>query len=118
MTMCQFCHRYFFPRPQVKSPRACSSPECQRKRQRLNEHEWHERHRGIYDKSYHRVKKILRKRRVRVFLDQLKRAIDTGARFTGVLFDLPAMMSSLEGLFMGLGIRQINKLCNPGKTGV
>jgi uncharacterized protein YhaN len=46
---CRFCRRWFRPDPRLKErQRACSSTECQEKRQAANQQSWLEQHPGYF----------------------------------------------------------------------
>ena len=111
--MCEFCHNEFQPRPQVHNPRACSKSSCQKARQQSNEREWHQRHRGIYDRSYRRSKKKIRLRKLFQLVQILLDCFATGAMVKGVCFDLARLRDVLAKFFLSLGIQRANKFWKP-----
>ena len=111
---CEFCLKNFTPRPQVKTPRACSN--CQRLRQRSNERDWHRRNQGLYDAKYHQSQRIQRHQYLKKCVEKIIRFCQAGSR----LFEEPVSISSLKQImlpfFIQLGVRAANKLWLSEKT--
>jgi hypothetical protein len=110
MKTCQYCQTIFQPRAQVKNPKACSSPSCQRKRQRDNERCWHDMQRGRYDSKYHKNKKKQRFQRITSFTRNFLAALRIGTSLLELRLDLSRIETEIVNLFSQLGIRAINKL--------
>ena len=110
MNKCEFCNDIFKPRPQVKNPRACDKPECQQKRQSLNEKEWREKNQGLYDGKYHSVKRVERKKTLDKLSDQVFQCIKVGKEFLNQKLNLELVNVFLVDFFHNLGIRCANKL--------
>jgi hypothetical protein len=107
MCNCEFCHTQFYPRPQVKCPRAC--PACQLQRQRDNEKDWRNRNPRYSDPSYHRV---CRRERIRVLRERacaLVKCLKIGGDMTGVALAIDFLTADLVEFVIGLGIRRVNK---------
>ncbi len=114
MKICQFCGAQYTPRPQVKNPRACSNPSCQRARQKANENDWHSRNQGLYDANYHNVKRKVRIAWIRDFLRDLMGSLARGLLLNGQKVEEWASFVELfEGFFLGLGIKRLNKFWKP-----
>ncbi len=109
MYRCEFCHCQFASRPQVKRPRACPEPECQRRRQRTNEREWRERHVGYADAKYHSVRREQRHRRIGAILEVLMKCISVGKDLLGMKIITEEFKEFLARFLLQLGVRQINK---------
>jgi hypothetical protein len=109
MHACEFCLSDFEARPQVKSPRACPKPDCQRKRQRANERAWHERNPVYSDVKYHQAKREERVNRILAVVAALKRCLEVGGSLLGLSFKPAEFAPALERWFLRLGVRQINK---------
>lgn len=107
MHQCEFCNASFNPRPQVKRPRACTN--CQPIRQRQNEREWHDRHRGLYDKKYHQLKKLKRAKALLNYSQEILQWLEVGVRFFGKELNLKSFEFLFSKFFASLGIRQVNK---------
>jgi hypothetical protein len=112
MCTCEFCTNLYEPRSQVKYPRACNRKDCQRRRQRTNEKDWHNlpENKRLYDAKYYYDRKeknrgILRKRVVFT-----AKAIEVGCRFFDEEVAHEAIESFLNQFFTSIGLRQINKL--------
>jgi hypothetical protein len=106
---CEFCGDRFQARPQVKNPRACSKSSCQQKRQRSNELEWRQRNPSEFDSLYHKVCKDAREKQIREIAKDLKRCLETGARFIGKTLSESFLEEGLFQFLTYLGIRKINK---------
>lgn len=109
MNDCEFCHRSYRARPQVKNPRACRDSACQSARQRSNEKDWLNRQGGVYDRQYHRHQKIGRLGRLKAFVDELLRCLDKGALLLGSGLNLDELSKEIRQIFFTLGIRRLNK---------
>lgn len=109
MHQCEFCRASFYPRPQVKNPRACLRSECQRKRQRSNELEWRKAHSTQSDPQYHRIRKLARLKQLRALSEWIGRCVETGARFLKKSFSFESTHELLLQFLVSLGIRKINK---------
>ena len=109
MSVCEFCEALFSPRPQVKNPRACSNDCCQKKRQRLNEKTWRERHPELYGKEYFAGQKETRARVLEGLAAIVSSCFKTGAILIGVDMDWTAVRKEFENLFLQLGLRRVNK---------
>jgi len=110
MHECTICHNQFSPRPQVKTPKACANPSCQKTRQKLNEKSWRERNQGLYDGLYHRTKRSVRLKKLSRFSDQLSKCLQMGIAMLGLAIDFKLMESFFQRFLAGLGIRLANKL--------
>lgn len=110
MHTCKYCNKPFYPRPQVKNPKACNNPECQKKRQRENERVWHSKNKAKFDAAYHRVKRKIRNKAIlKVFLFLIE-ALRVGLTMYAKTLDTEAFENTFKGWFLKLGLRQINKL--------
>ena len=109
---CTFCNEIFTPRPQVKSPKACSNPKCQRARQKSNEIAWKERNRPNHDATYHRIRRGLRVKKLREMISLLVAAMCVGGRLNNFAFNVLAMTEFLVRVVTELGSRRANKLWN------
>ena len=109
MRCCEFCHDEFESRPQVKKPRACGKPECQRLRQRANERTWHERNPMYSDAKYHEDQRRLRKSRIQRLAVTLQRCLQVGRDLLGLTLAADKFAEILEVFLLRLGVRQINK---------
>lgn len=109
---CKFCKKQFIPRPQTRNPTACDNPECQRKRQRQNEIDWHEQNKNLYGLEYHRIKK---QQRLKTLIDLRKifmKAIKAGMELLGIRLNFDCLNLCIQKFFVNLGIRSVNKLWN------
>lgn len=113
MNDCEFCNKSFKAHPQVRNPRACSEATCQAARQRSNEKDWHSRHANLYDRRYHRHKKIARLRRLKALVDELLSCLEKGALLLGLALKVDATAGQLRLIFSALGVRRLNKLWKP-----
>ena len=109
MHACEFCLSKFDCRPQVKNPRACLKPDCQRLRQRANEREWHERNPKYLDNEYHRSQREVRLKRILAITTLLKKCMSIGRDLLGIRFNADEIAAFLERWLLDLGLRQINK---------
>jgi hypothetical protein len=109
MCRCEFCHCEFEGRPQVKHPRACPKPECQRLRQRTNEREWRERHEGYADARYHSIRRDQRKQRIEAIVEILTKCLSVGKDLLGMKIATEEFKHFLAQFLLRLGVRQINK---------
>ena len=109
MHCCEFCLVEYEVRPQVKKPRACQKPECQGKRQRLNEREWRDRHRGLYDANYYEVMRERRTERIQSIATSFQKCIQIGVNLTGMDLRMVEFRVVFERFLLRLGVRQINK---------
>lgn len=110
MHCCEFCVSEYEARPQVKNPRACQKPECQRERQRVNEREWHERHPGLYSNAvYHAAKRQQRIRQIQSIAAAFQKCFQVGVSVCGVKIAMAEFCEIFERFFLRLGLRQINK---------
>jgi hypothetical protein len=104
---CEFCYTEFKPRPQVKSPRACSA--CQRARQRDNEYNWRKRNPKYSSAQYHELRRNQRNERLKAIALDLSQCIRIGKELTGVKVEMAVLGAALTQFLVGLGIRRINK---------
>ncbi len=111
MHNCNYCHKPFVPRPQVKFPKACNQLNCQKKRQRDNERSWHARRAEKYDHKYHNNRRKYREKLIESYLRKLLEALRVGLLFWGYDFSQERWMDFLRRPFQRLGLRRINKLC-------
>ena len=109
MHTCEFCLSKFDCRPQVKNPRACLKPECQRQRQRANEREWKERNPKYLNAKYHQAKREVREKRIQQVAAVLKKCLSIGRDLLGRTFELERIAAFLERWLLDLGMRQINQ---------
>ncbi len=111
MRNCEFCNATFQPRPQVKRPRACASPECQKKRQSRNEKDWRDRHGEDSAPFDFKAWRSEKKKRLEHLAKDLSDLLKKGATFMGRgLFDQDLLGEILlQGLYK-LGLRAANKL--------
>jgi hypothetical protein len=109
MHACEFCLTNFECRPQVKSPRACLKPECQRLRQRANEREWRDSNPKYLDKKYHQCQREGREKRIVAITEALKRCLSVGRDLLGLKFKADEIATFLKRWLLDLGMRQINK---------
>ena len=107
---CEFCSVTFHPRPQVKKPRACGRPDCQRKRQRSNELAWRERNGTLSDPKYHRAQKQVRLKRLQQLAEVFSRCFKTGALFLNETLSSVPIQGLLLEFLLALGVRRINKV--------
>lgn len=110
MHNCNYCHKPFVPRPQVKFPKACKQLNCQKKRQRDNERAWHARCGGKFDRKYHNNRRKYRKKLIETYLRKLLEALKAGLLFLGYSFSEGQWVGFLQEPFRRLGLRRINKL--------
>jgi hypothetical protein len=114
MGCCEFCHEEYKHRPQVKNPRACAKPECQKLRQQANEREWRDRNPGFWDAEYHEAQRDVRRKRIQAIAEILKRCLQVGRDLLGLQFGAADLGDFLERSLLELGVRQINKFWNAG----
>jgi len=110
MCTCAYCHKSFTPRPQVKNPRACSTRDCQKKRQRDNEKAWRINNKGLYGRDYHNSQKQSRIREIRSKSASILRALKIGYDFLGGNLDWVHFEVKVFQFFVSLGLRRLNKL--------
>jgi hypothetical protein len=108
MHCCNYCSAIFFPRPQVKQPKAC--PKCQAKRQRENEKAWRIKNKDRFGAVYAKTQKELRKERLLEIADVMAEGLLTGLRFKGKSINLKETAESLFQWLLFIGIRRVNKL--------
>ena len=107
--ICEFCKEKFTPRAQVKNPRACNKRSCQRKRQKINEKEWRERNKGLYDKKYHNIMKQKRKERLLEYSGKLLELIEIGRIYLDEKLKIENISEYIFNFFIKLGIRKVKK---------
>ena len=114
MCICKYCNTSYSPRAQVKNPKACNKRECQEKRQRENEKNWHEKHNDLYSKNkkYHQEKRVYRHERINEIIKLFMKALLAGLTFCNEKIDRSTFDSLIINYFRDLGIRQINKFWN------
>ena len=110
MHRCIYCECEFNSRVQVKNPIACSNSECQKKRQRDNERDWHEKQRARFDGSYHQARRKARKAIILAMVQKIVKAIKIGFTLTGQELDSHLFQDFLEKALPALGLRRANKL--------
>lgn len=108
--ICEFCKEEFTPRAQVKNPRACCKKSCQRKRQKINEKEWRDRNKGLYDKKYHNVMKQKRIEKLREYSKKLIKLIEIGQSYFDEALRIENFKDYIFKFFIKLGIRKVKKL--------
>ena len=108
--VCEFCSDIFYPRPQTKKPRACSRDCCQRKRQTQNQETWRARERPYFPPSYHRQKRLERKRKCREIAETIVDLIEVGARLRDRKIEPAKILESLQTFLNFLGWRVAKKL--------
>lgn len=113
MHHCTYCNCKINSRPQVKNPKACLHPKCQKERQRDNERLWHEKQRGKFNAEYHKKQRKLRKSAISGMLEKIVKALNNGFLLIGQRFDKDSFKDLFRQFLMGLGLRRANKLC-PG----
>jgi len=106
---CEFCTANFFPRPQVKNPRACERSDCQKKRQRSNELAWRARNHALSDPKYHRLRKLARLKLLKQACETLLRYLNTGATIFGQAVMLEEVRLFFFQFLVSLGVRRVNK---------
>ena len=111
--VCEFCSLDFNPRPQVKTPRACSHSRCQDARQKANEKAWREQNNGPYDGAYHTAKRSLRAAKLKGMLTAFMDALKVGSRMRGLDIQVEKFETFLRQAFLELGSRRANKLWTP-----
>lgn len=116
MHLCIYCKCKFNSRPQVKNPKACLKPACQKKRQRDNERLWHENQRHKFDKKYHNKRRKERKSALSGMLDKIVSAIKIGFTFTAQGFDTDLFQVMLGKFLSAMGLRRANKLWSDVNT--
>jgi len=102
----------FYPRPQVKNPRACN--KCQGKRQQANEREWRERNKQhLPNKHYHRLRRLLRIKKLKDLAAYLSHCLEVGMRFANLkgleTVGLKDLAEYFSQFLHNLGIRAANK---------
>jgi len=106
---CEFCGVSFKPRSQVKKPRACAQPVCQKKRQRSNELACRQKDGPQRDSDYHRVCKAVRLQKLKEISKRVTACIHTGA----IYLKEKVLDEFLQDFFLqfliGVGIRKVNK---------
>ena len=109
---CNFCDTEYSPRPQVKSPRACSKMSCQNQRQRSNEREWRQKNGGKYGSEYFRKwRKQSHQRKNRLAVELLE-SLKVGMTLRGRQeFDFGIFREFIGDFLGSLGMRSANKLC-------
>jgi hypothetical protein len=116
MTKCEFCPKFFTPRPETKKARACNNRECQRKRQRLNEKEWRISHKAECGDSGAQYYRAYRSKRLEFFVglvERILKALRVGCTFLHESFSVDEFQEFLIRFLTQLGIRRANKLCPP-----
>lgn len=108
MRNCEFCHTEFYPRPQVKKPRAC--PCCQVQRQRSNEKDWRNRNPKYSMAMYHEIMRRKRERKIRAVTEALSDCIKVGREMSGLKFESKELAALLSEFIVGLGVRRLNSL--------
>lgn len=108
---CNYCHAIYTPRPQVKNPKACNKPICQKKRQSANELDWQRKNKNLYDKKYHQIKRSKRLKEVDLIVNIIWQSLLTGLRFHG--FSLNSNAHFFTQIIASIGLRQLNKLYFP-----
>ena len=116
MTKCEFCQKFFTPRPQTKKARACNERECQNKRQRLNEKEWKNNNKGDYGAKYYARYRKGRLREILELVERIIAALRVGATALHEEFSIDKFKEILVPLLSRLGIRSANKLWQSGKA--
>ena len=111
MAKCEFCEKSFTPRPQTKKARACDERECQIKRQRLNEKEWKDRHKGEYGAKFYRDYRVERLEVISELVERVLRVLRIGCTALHENFSFEDFRKALIPFFLRLGIRCANKLC-------
>ena len=107
--LCQFCNLEFNPRPQVKHPRACGSSLCQGERQRTNEKDWRNLQSKTGSGRYDAVQRGLRNSAIKAIVAEILKCLGIGRRITGLPEFRPELSGFFTKIFLGLGIREINK---------
>jgi hypothetical protein len=108
MHKCDFCHRMFTARPQVKVPKACS--QCQAIRRKTNQKAWHFKHKSGFDIQYHRSQKALRKQQLKAMCDVLCHALEVGLLFEGKKLNRSLAEDIFLKFLQELGVRRVNNL--------
>lgn len=116
MTKCEFCPKFFIPRPQTKKARACGDRECQDQRQSLNEKEWRNKHKGDYGAEYYCEYRMDRLRYFRGLVERILKALRAGCTLLGESFSIEDFKEDLIPFLSRLGIRRANKLCPTGEA--
>ena len=109
MHCCEFCLSEYPVRPQVINPRACTNPECQLKRQRLNEREWRLRHPELRGTRYHSIRRQQRAQRILALAAILRRCLQVGVDLLGIQIGMDSFLEILQGFLIKTGVRRINK---------
>lgn len=115
MRTCIFCNTEYLPRAQVKNPKACSNPDCQKKRQGLNEKEWRERNKPLNNKKYHQVRRLQRLHKLSNLAAYIARCLKTGMDMINLGQALPSLhklTSWIHPFLQEMGIRSANKFWN------
>ena len=113
MCKCEFCDRFFTPRPQTKKARACKERECQIKRQRLNEKEWKNGHKDEYGAKFYREYRVERFGVISKLVERILKVLRIGCTALHENFSIDDFKEILMPFLSRLGIRRVNKLC-PG----
>lgn len=113
MHKCEFCFATFNPRPQVKNPRACNKEDCQMKRQRANEQDWHRQHSYNRDKQYHKIRRQQRKANLLHIIDVILECLRVGKELLGKRVEIERFRPSFQEFILELGIRNTNKFWIP-----
>lgn len=116
MTKCEFCHKSFTPRPQTKKARACDDRECQNQRQRLNEKEWKNKHKGEYGAKFYREYRVERFKVISQLVERIVRVLRIGCTAVCENFSLEDFKEVLLPFLSRLGLGRANKLCPPLKA--
>ena len=119
MTKCEFCPKFFTPRPQTKKARACDCHECQVKRQRLNEKEWKIRNKAEdndYGAEYYRAYRVDRLKFFVGLVERILEVLRAGCTLLHESFSVDEFKETLIPFLFRLGIRRANKLCPSRKT--
>ena len=110
MHSCIYCNCKFNSRKQVKNPKACFNSECQGKRQRDNEKNWHAKHWDRFDKRYHRTRRKARNTLIFAMIEKILHATTIGFTMIVQGFDIDHYRAFLQEALPALGLRNANKL--------
>ena len=110
MHTCQYCHKSYEPRPQVKNPKACGQRDCQRRRQKDNQAVWRAANRGYYDSEYHAIQKEQRTQRLQSYCEDLLAALKVGGEFLQQYLNVSFCRAHLFQFLQRIGLRRTKKL--------
>lgn len=116
MHKCNFCDATFNPRPQVKTPKACNKKECQKKRQRANEWDWHQRQGYSRDKEYHQIRRKQRAQKLSLATKILLKCLEVGKNLLDKWIDIEIFEEYLSRLISELGVKIVNKFWRDEKS--